>query len=69
MADGDQHVGQLAILGACVVAVVGDHDRQAEPLGQVGRLGDQEVVVRQEVVLELQEEAGPEPGTAAYASA
>ncbi len=60
MADGDQHVGQLAILGQRVVAVVGDHDRQAQPLGQVRGLGDQEVVVGQEVVLQLQEEAGPQ---------
>ena len=60
VADGDQHIGQLAILRPRVVAVVGDHDRQPEPLGQVGRLDDQEVVVGQEVVLQLQEEAGSE---------
>ena len=57
VADGGQHVGQFAVLGAGVVDVVGRHDRQAELPGQLRGLGDQPVVVRAEVVRELDEEA------------
>ncbi len=56
MPDGGQDIGQLAVLGSGVVDVVGDDDRQAEPLGQRRRLGDEPVVVGQEVVRELDEE-------------
>ena len=55
-----QHVLQLAVRGQRVVRVVGDDDRQPEPLGEARQLGDQPVVVGQEVVLQLDEEAGSE---------
>ena len=55
--DGGQDVGQLAVLGRGVVDVVGDDDRQPEVLGKGGRLGDEPVVVGQEVVRQLDEEA------------
>ena len=58
VANRGDHVLQLAALGQGVVDVVGDHGRQAELLGQAGGLGDQPVVVGQEVMLELEDEAG-----------
>ena len=57
MADGGQDVRQLAILGAGVVDVVGDDDREAERLGQRRRLRHEPVVVGQEMVRQLDEEA------------
>ena len=57
MADGGQHVRQLAILGAGVVDVVGDDDREAERLGQRRRLRHEPVVVGEEMVRQLDEEA------------
>ena len=56
MADGRQDVLQLAILGKRVVDVVGDHDRQAELRGELGSLGDQPVVIGEQVMRELDEE-------------
>ena len=47
----------VAILGPCVVRVARDDQRQAQLGGQPRRLGDQEVIVGQQMVLELQEEA------------
>ncbi len=67
VADADQHVLELAILGPGVVDVVGDDDRQPEPLGQARRLGHQPVVVGQEVVLQLDEEAGSQAAHRAIA--
>ncbi|KRT62509.1 MAG: hypothetical protein XU10_C0026G0022 [Chloroflexi bacterium CSP1-4] len=61
VADGDQDVLQLAVLRARVVGVVGDHDRQPQLGGQGGRLPGEEVVVGQEMVLELEEEAAADP--------
>ena len=57
MADRGQDVGQLAVLGPGVVDVVGDHDRQPSRLGQRRRLRDEPVVVGQQVVRQLDEEA------------
>ena len=57
VADGGQHVGQFPVLRPGVVDVVGRHDRQAELPGQLRGLGDQPVVVRSEVMRELDEEA------------
>ena len=55
--DRGQHVVHLAVVGRGVVDVVGDDDRQAE-LGREGRRFRHEpVVVGQEVVRELDEEA------------
>ena len=58
VADRGQHVVQLAFFGARVAHVVRDDDRQAELAGQARGLGDQPVVVGQEVVRELEDEAG-----------
>ena len=57
MADRGQDVGQLAVLGPGVVDIVGDDDRQAGCLGQRRRLRDQPVVIGQEVMRQLDEEA------------
>ena len=57
VADRGQDVGQLAVLGPGVVDVVGDDDRQAELVGQRRRLGHEPVVVGQQVVRQLDEEA------------
>jgi hypothetical protein len=57
VADGGQHVGQLAIFGSGVVDVVGDHHRQAELLGEGRRFRDEPVVVGKEMVRQLHEEA------------
>ncbi len=56
MTDGGQHIGQLAVLGAGVVDIVGDHHRQPELIGKCRGLGDQPVVVRCQVVRQLDEE-------------
>ena len=58
MADRREDVLELAALGRRVVDVVRDDDREAELFGQSGGLGHQPVVVGQEVVLELEDEAG-----------
>ena len=57
MPDRGQDVGQLAVLGARVVGVVGDDDRESGRLGQLGRLADEPVVVGEEMVRQLDEEA------------
>ena len=57
MPDRGQDVGQLAVLGAGVVGVVGDDDRESGRLGQSGRLADEPVVVGEEMVRQLDEEA------------
>ena len=57
MSDRGQDVGQLAILGARVVGVVGDDDRESGRLGQPGRLADEPVVIGEEMVRQLDEEA------------
>ena len=75
MPDGGQDVGQLAVLGTGVVDVVGDDDRQPEALGQRRRLRDEPVVVGEEVMRQLDEEAARgravagRPKIAAYRSA
>ena len=48
---------ELAILGSGVVDGVGDDDRQAQVAGEVDRLGDEPVVVRTEMVRQLDGEA------------
>ena len=58
VADRRQDVVHLPALGIGVVDVVRDHDRQPELFGQTGGLGHEPVVVRQQVVLHLQEERG-----------
>ncbi len=55
--DRGQDVGQLAVLGAGVVGVVGDDDRESGGLGQRRRLADEPVVVGEEMVRQLDEEA------------
>ncbi len=55
--DRAQDVGQLTVLRASVVDVIGDDDREAGRLGQRRRLRDEPVVVGQEVMRELDEEA------------
>ena len=55
--DGGQDIGQFTVFGAGVVDIVGDDDRQPGRLGQRGRLGYEPVIVRQEVVRQLDEEA------------
>ena len=55
--DGGQDVRQLAVLGASVVDVVGDDDREAERLGQRRRFRHEPVVVGQQMVRQLDEEA------------
>ncbi len=57
VADGGDHVLELASLGQGVVDVIGDDHGEAELLGQAGRLGHEPVVVGQQVVLELEDEA------------
>ena len=57
MADRGQDVLELAVVGRRVVDVVGDDDRQAELAGQRRRLRHQPVVVGQQVVRQLDEEA------------
>ena len=49
---------QLAIFGLGIVDVVGHHDRQPELLGERRLLRDEPVVVRQQVVGQLDEVAG-----------
>ena len=60
VADGDEHVRQFMIVPPGVVDVVRDDDRQAQLGSEPGRLGNEPVVVRQQVVLEFQEDAGAE---------
>jgi len=55
--DRGHDVVQLTVLGPGVVDVVRDHARQSELLGERRRLGDQPVVVGQEVMRQLEEEA------------
>ncbi len=57
MPDRGQDIGQLAILGPGVVDVVGHDDRQAEVVRERHRLGHEPVVVGEQVVRELDEEA------------
>ncbi len=57
VADRHHHVLQLAVLGERVVDVVRDGNREAELPGQPHRLGQEPVVVRQQVVLELKDES------------
>ena len=59
MADRRQHVLELAALRPGVVDVVRHDDRQPELVGEGRRLGHEPVVVRQEVVRELEIEAAP----------
>ena len=63
-----EYVLHLATLGMGIVDVVRDHDRQAKLPGQGRRLGHEPVVVRQQVVLQLEEKRGRGdgilPGTA-----
>ena len=61
VADRGQDVGQLAVLGPGVVDVVGHDDRQAELVGERRRLRDEPVVVGEQVVRELDEEAARRP--------
>ena len=65
MPDRGQDVGQLAVLGAGVVDVVGDDDRESGGLGQRRRLADEPVVVGQEMVRQLDEEAARRRAVAA----
>ena len=58
MADRTDDVLELAALGPGVVDIVGHDAGQAELLGQAGGLRDQPVVLGQEMVLELEDEAG-----------
>ena len=58
MADRGQDILQLAILAPGVVDVVRDDDRQAQLRREPGGLGDEPVVVRSEVMRQLEEEAG-----------
>ena len=60
VADGDEHVRQFMVVPPRVVDIVRDDDRQAQLGGEPGRLGDEPVVIRQQVVLEFQEDAGAE---------
>jgi hypothetical protein len=55
--DGPHNVVHLAVIGAGVVDVVGHDDRQSQLPGECRRLRHEPVIVRQEVVLELQVEA------------
>ena len=57
MADRREHVLELAVGGRRVVDVVGDDDRQAELCRQRRRFRHQPVVVGQQVVRQLDEEA------------
>ncbi|GIW19848.1 MAG: hypothetical protein KatS3mg065_0144 [Chloroflexota bacterium] len=59
VADGRQDVVELAVLGPGVVDVVRDDDRQAELVGEADGLGDSPVVVGEEMVVQLEEEAAP----------
>ena len=67
MADRGQDVVELAALGRGVVDVVGDDDRQPELVGQARGLRDEPVVVGQEVVRQLEEEARSSAGRVARA--
>ena len=55
--DRGQDVVELAVVRGRVVDVVGDDDRQPELRGERHRFGDEPVVVGQQVVRELDEEA------------
>jgi len=65
VADGDQHVLEPMARRLGVVNLVGDDRGQARFLGQAGQLGDEPVVVGQEMVLELEDEARPSDGASA----
>ena len=64
MADRAEHVLELAALGPGVMDVVRDDTGQAELVGQARGLGDEPVVLGQEVVLKLEDEAGRDRATA-----
>ena len=58
MADRRDDVMQLPPGPVRVMDVVGDDDRKTHLLGQARCFGDQPVVIRQEMVFELEEETG-----------
>ena len=67
MADGDEHVLQLAVRAQGVVGVVGDHGGQAGLVGQAASSATSQSSSGQQVVLELHVEAvagADEPGEA-----
>ncbi len=69
MADRAEHVLELVALGPGVMDVVRDDAGQAELVGQARRLGHEPVVLGQEMVLELEDEAGRDRSAAPGPSA